>query len=148
MFTGEHHHTLDAKGRLTIPARYRELLDEGGFIGLGFDSNVLAVMPRKFYEEMSSQIKRQSITNPNMRQFSRFWHSQTEKIVLDKSGRIMVPQLLRTKRGLDGDVVIVGTGEYFELWPPAEWDAEMNRMLQAAPDAYAELDMSAPDASG
>ncbi|MBX3049552.1 MAG: division/cell wall cluster transcriptional repressor MraZ [Anaerolineales bacterium] len=142
MFLGEYHHSIDAKGRLTVPARFRQLLEDGGYITMGFDSNVV-VMPKEYFEARSKVLQEQNITDLRMRQLSRLWFSQAERIAPDGSGRIMVPQFLRNKRGLDADVVLVGSGDYFEIWPPAEWNEEAARIMKDAAEGYSEIDMSA-----
>lgn len=142
MFLGEYRHSIDAKGRLTVPARFRQLLEEGGYITMGFDSNVV-VMPRAYFEARSKVLQDQNITDQRTRQLARLWFSQAERIAPDGSGRIMVPQFLRSKRGLETDVVLVGSGDYFEIWPPSEWEQEAARILQDAAEGYSQIDMSA-----
>jgi len=146
MFLGEYLHAIDEKGRLTVPARYRQLLAEGGYITRGFDRNLMVLRIATF-EELSRKINKMSITQPNARELRRIVFSQAELIQPDKSGRVLIPQFLRDTMGLDGEVRVVGMGAYFEIWTPDAWQTQMTQLHEAQDNAsyFAELELFADE---
>jgi MraZ protein len=135
MFLGRYEHNIDDKGRLTIPARYRELLEEGAYVTQGIDHNLI-VHPVASFEEMSAKVNQLAFTDPVARQLKRYIFSNANRCDIDKAGRILLPQFLREIAQLDGTVILVGAGAYFEIWSPASW-AQQNATLQDT-DATAE----------
>jgi MraZ protein len=130
MFLGRYFHSLDSKGRLTIPSRYRELLSEGAFIIQGFDRNLLVMTPASF-QAISQRVNEKSITDSNARLLRRLIYSNGEQVEVDKAGRILIPQFLREVAGLDAEAVLVGVGDYFEIWSPSLWAEQNSRLLDA-----------------
>lgn len=130
MFLGQFYHNLDDKGRLTVPARYRDLLvPAGAYIMQGFDQNLI-VLPSENYEELFQRIRMATtITDPIARSLRRLVFSTADHVEVDKAGRILVPQFLRTYAGLECALVVVGMGDYFELWSPEAWKIQ-NEQLQ------------------
>lgn len=128
MFLGRYEHTIDDKGRLTIPARYRELLEDGAYVTQGFEHNLI-VHPVASFEEMSAKVNQLAITDPVARQLRRYIFSAAERCEFDKAGRILLPQFLRDMAKLDGSVVLVGAGAYFEIWSASNW-TQQNDALQ------------------
>jgi MraZ protein len=147
MFLGEYSHAIDEKGRLTVPARYRQLLAEGGYITRGFDHNLMVLRIASF-EEMSRKVNQMSLTNPNTRELRRVLFAQAQFVQPDKSGRILIPQFLREQMGLDGDVQVVGMGAYFEIWTQDAWQKQIAKLREAQDNAsyFAELDLFADEA--
>jgi MraZ protein len=143
MFLGQYHHNLDEKGRLTIPARFRDALAEGAFLTLGFDRN-LRLLTQADFELMAEKINHLSMTNPDIRQLRRLIFANASEVQLDRLGRTLIPQFLRDFAGLDGEAVIVGVGEAIEIWSPAAWSEQENTIQDADANAqrYAELDLS------
>jgi MraZ protein len=142
MFLGRYEHTIDEKGRLTIPARYRELLEDGAYVTQGFDHNLI-VHPITSFEELSTKVNQLAFTDPIARQLKRYIFSTAERCDIDKAGRILLPQFLRDIAGLDGTVVLVGAGAYFEIWATSNW-AHQNYTLQdtdAAAQRFAALSL-------
>ncbi len=142
MFLGRYEHTVDEKGRLTIPARYRDLLEDGAYVTQGFDHNLI-VHPISSFEEMSARINQLAFTDPVARQLKRYIFSTAERCEIDKAGRILLPQFLREIARLDGNVILIGAGAYFEIWSPADW-AQQNVSLQdteAAAQRFAVLSL-------
>jgi len=142
MFLGEYQHSLDKKGRLTVPARYRQLLAEGGYITQGFDRNLMVLRIAAF-ESMSAKVNQMSLTKSSARELRRVLFSRAERIEPDKNGRILLPSFLRQEIGLDGEVMVVGVGNYFEIWSPSTWQKQMKRLREAQDNAeyFAELDL-------
>ena len=127
MFLGRYNHSLDNKGRLTIPSRYREMIGDGAVVVQGFDRNLLVLSAASF-ERVTHEIKAESITNPQVRLLRRLVFSTAEPAEVDKAGRILIPAYLRQFAGLELEAVLVGVGDYFEIWSPVLW-AEQNERL-------------------
>ena len=147
MFLGRYQHTVDEKGRLTIPARYRDLLAaEGAYLTQGFDQN-LNVYPIPIFEKISIRINRQTMTDPSSRVLRRLMFSNAEMVVMDKAGRILIPQFLRDEVSLNNEAVIVGMGDYFEIWSPELWTNQTAMMAESEPLAvrFMDLDLSTGD---
>ena len=143
MFLGQYQHNLDEKGRLMIPARYRELLAAGAFIMQGFD-RCLMVMTDSHFQEVYERINAMNMADPNARLLRRLILSTAYPVEIDKIGRILVPQMLRQVNGLDGEAIVAGQGEYFEVWNPLEWNEQVNQLqdIEMNNQRFATLDLS------
>lgn len=142
MFLGQYEHSIDEKGRLTIPTRYRELLDGGAYVTQGFDGN-LWVFTNRAFEQISASIAASSVSDPKVRLLRRLFYSQADKVEVDKAGRMLIPQFLRQKNNLDGTVMVVGNGTYFEIWSKAAWAEQDNKIhdSSANEERFAALDL-------
>jgi MraZ protein len=143
MFLGQFEHTIDEKGRLTIPARFRDLLAEGAVITRGFDRNLMVLTATSF-DLLYQRINQKSMTDLNARLLKRLIFSNADKVDFDKAGRILIPQFLRQSANLLSSVMIVGVGDYFEIWSHECWD-EQTALLQdveATSQRFAALDLS------
>ncbi|MGD2164435.1 MAG: division/cell wall cluster transcriptional repressor MraZ [Anaerolineae bacterium] len=127
MFLGEFVHTLDSKGRLTIPAKFRESLDMGLVVTRGID-RCLAVFPMAEWEKLAAQVSELPMTDRQARAFRRFLFASASDVSPDKQGRILIPQNLREYAGLDGDVVIAGLSNYMEIWSTDAWQDEREQV--------------------
>ncbi len=127
MFLGSYQHNLDDKGRLMIPARFRETLDGGAYITQGFD-RCLMVMTGEYFRQVTAQLDNISMTDPSGRLLRRMILGNAFQVEIDKVGRVLVPQTLRQFAGLDGEAVVAGQGEYFEVWAPAAWEEQVKQM--------------------
>lgn len=143
MFLGQFRHNLDDKGRLTIPAVFRDSVGQGAFISQGFDRNVM-VMTAAYFQQVYERINAMSITDPAARLLRRLLLSNAYQVEVDKAGRILVPQNLRQFLGLDGEAIVVGQGEYFEIWSPTGWYEQMQAIEDTEANAgrFAALDLS------
>jgi MraZ protein len=144
MFLGQYEHTLDEKGRLTIPARFRELLSDGAYITRGFDNN-LFVLTAASFQTIYKQVNATSLTHPASRSLRHLLLGNAERVDVDKTGRILIPQFLRQSANIDSNAFVVGAGSFFEIWSPEGW-AEQNRLLddaEANAQLYSALDLSA-----
>jgi len=143
MFLGQYRHNLDDKGRLTIPARFRELLVDGAFITQGFDQNLM-VLTVPAFESVFQRVNQMSITDPVSRQLKRLIFATAGQVKVDKAGRILLPPYLRDLSGLDGEAMVVGVGDYFEIWSPAAWQDQLDILQDAETNAqrFAALDLS------
>ncbi|HIS30122.1 MAG TPA: division/cell wall cluster transcriptional repressor MraZ [Candidatus Limivivens intestinipullorum] len=120
MFMGEYNHTVDTKGRLIIPARFREELGEEFIITKGLDG-CLFVFPQNEWQEFEKKLQGLPLTNKSARQFTRFFVAGATPCELDKQGRILLPQTLREFAGLDKDVVLTGMMNRVEIWSKEKW---------------------------
>jgi MraZ protein len=129
MFLGQFQHNLDEKGRLMIPARYRELLAAGAYITQGFDK-CLMVMTDVNFGQVYERINAMNLADPTARLLRRLILSNAYAVEVDKVGRILVPQNLRQGIALENEAIVAGQGEYFEVWTPAAWNEQMNQLQE------------------
>ncbi|MBK9779522.1 MAG: division/cell wall cluster transcriptional repressor MraZ [Anaerolineales bacterium] len=144
MFLGQFQHNLDDKGRLMIPARFRELLEGGAYITQGFDK-CLMVLTEAYFKQVYERIEAMNLADPTARLLRRLILSNAYPIEVDKVGRILVPQNLRTFLGVpSGELVVAGQGEYFEVWTPATWAEQMALLqdVEANNARFSTLDLS------
>jgi MraZ protein len=145
MFLGQFYHNLDSKGRLTLPVRLRELLagEDGAYILHGFDQNLMLVTAASF-EIIYNRINHMSMTDPTARLLRRLIFSGAVMAEFDKAGRVLLPQFLTDAVGIVNEAVIVGAGDYVEIWSPKEWTAQTSQLNDVAVTAgrFAALDLS------
>lgn len=133
MFLGQHHLTLDKDARIPVPSRFSGPLSEGGVITQGFDRN-LWILPAAKFQLLCQRISAMNIADPKARLLLRLLLGQACELVTDESGGIQIPRNLREYAELDKEIVLVGQGDYFEIWDTAQWqnqeiqlgDAEAN----------------------
>lgn len=125
MFMGEYNHTIDAKGRLIVPAKFREILGDNFIVTKGLDG-CLFVYPNDEWTRFEEKLKSLPLTNKNARQFTRFFLAGAAACEVDKQGRILLPQVLREFASLEKDVVLVGVASRIEIWSRECWDESMN----------------------
>ena len=133
MFLGQYEHTIDEKGRMTIPARFREMLEDGAYIMLGLDQNLM-VMTASYYEQKAEKANEQSITNEDARMLKRLLFSTASRVEFDKAGRILIPQFLRNLTGMQNSAVVVGVGQLFEIWTPERWGEQLTQLQDSQID--------------
>jgi MraZ protein len=143
MFLGQYTHTMDTKGRLTIPARFRGLLAPGAYITQGFEQNLM-VLTAAAFERISTRVNSMSLTDPTARQLKRLIFATADWVEVDSSGRILIPQFLREVSGVNGEAIIVGAGDYFEIWSPPAWQPKAVELLDTETNAqrFAVLELS------
>ena len=144
MFLSQFQHNLDDKGRLMIPARYRDLLAAGAFITQGFDK-CLMVMTDGYFKEVYERINNMNMADASARMLRRLILSNAYPVEVDKVGRILVPQNLREFLGVSsGELTVAGQGDYFEVWTPADWKSQMDNLqdVEANQQRFATLDLS------
>jgi MraZ protein len=125
MFMGEYNHTIDAKGRLIIPVRFREGLGDVFVMTKGLDG-CLFIFPMDEWEAFEKKLRALPLTSKNARTFSRFFVSGATECELDKQGRILVPQTLREFACLDKEVVLAGNLSRIEVWSKKKWSENCN----------------------
>ncbi|ADY55001.1 Protein mraZ [Syntrophobotulus glycolicus DSM 8271] len=140
MFMGEYLHTIDNKGRLIVPVKFRESLGDHFIATKGLD-NCLFIFPLKEWKSFEEKLKQLPISRPNARSFVRFFFSGAAECELDKQGRILLPANLREYASLDKDVILAGVMNRIEIWDNSRWkDYSSN-----AEDHYAEAAESLVD---
>ena len=120
MFMGEFNHTIDAKGRLIIPSRFREELGQEFVMTKGLDG-CLFVFPMNEWELFEQKLRTLPLTQKSARKFTRFFVAGATECELDKQGRILLPQTLREFAQLEKDVVLSGNLNRVEIWSKANW---------------------------
>lgn len=122
MFMGEYSHSIDPKGRLIVPAKFREQLGEEFVVTAGLDG-CLTIYASSDWKAFEEKIQALPLTNPSARKFSRFFLASACQCELDKQGRILLPQKLREMASLEKDVVLAGVGNRVEIWDREKWIA-------------------------
>jgi len=140
VFLGEYQHSLDAKGRIILPSKFRGLLADGCVLTRGLDK-CLAVYPPPEWESVSARLRESSQSNRQVRDFLRIWYASAVEEEPDKQGRITVPEHLREYAGLEREVTVTGRGEFAEIWSRTAW---AQRLSEGLPN-YADLSESNPD---
>lgn len=148
MFLGQYEHSMDTKGRLMIPARFRDLLDGGAFITQGFD-RCLMVMTGEYFRAVYENLSSMNLADPAARLLRRMILANAFPIDVDKVGRVLVPQALRDFAGLSSTAIVTGQGEYFEVWTPDFWNEMIARIqdTEANIQRFSTLNLSTRPAS-
>ena len=137
MFLGEYIYTLDDKGRLTIPSRFRDQFEHGVVITRGLDG-CLFVFTHEDWQKLTEILgEKLSFTQEKARHLVRFLCSGATDAVADRQGRILIPAFLREYAKLEADVVIAGANTRLELWNPEKW-REMMREVESNVEMIAE----------
>lgn len=125
MFMGEYNHNIDAKGRLIVPAKFREALGDEFVVTKGLDG-CLFVYSNSEWNAFEEKLRTLPLTNKNARQFTRFFLAGAAACEVDKQGRILLPQVLREFAKLEKDVVLVGVASRIEIWSKEVWEESVN----------------------
>lgn len=120
MFMGEYSHTVDTKGRLIIPAKFRNQLGDQ-FILIKWLEHSLYGFPLNEWDKFESKLNELPMTNKEARAFKRFVFSSATEAEFDKQGRITIPQPLREYARIAKDTVVTGSGTGFEIWDATSW---------------------------
>ena len=132
MFRGEFNHTIDAKGRLIIPVKFREKLGEHFIVTKGLDG-CLSVYPEEEWKQFEEKLTALSLIKKETRQLTRFFVAGAAEVELDKQGRILIPGPLREHAALEKDVVLVGMLNRVEIWDKTRYmDSEVEDMDEVA----------------
>lgn len=141
MFIGEHQHTLDEKGRIIIPSKFRADLGLEFVMTKGLD-NCLFIYPKSEWEILEAKLKTLPLTSNDARAFVRFFFSGASESTLDKQGRVLIPSNLREHSRLDKDAVIIGVSTRIEIWSKDHWNNyidEDNLSYESIAESMAEL---------
>ncbi|GIL15850.1 MAG: transcriptional regulator MraZ [Chloroflexota bacterium] len=133
MFVGEYSHNLDDKGRLTLPARMRELLGVSVVVTRGLE-RCLLVFPAADFEKFLFGINTVGMGGADVRGLSRYFSSKATEDSPDKQGRVNLPQTLREYANLNGEVMVVGAFDHVELWNPSLYEQQDMELVKNVPD--------------
>lgn len=120
MFLGTHNPRLDEKGRLILPARFRDEL-AGGLVITKGQERCLYVFTAPEFQRIAAQLNEAPVTNKQARSYSRVFFAGAHDEIPDKQGRVMIPTHLREYAGLDRDVIVIGASTRVEIWDPQAW---------------------------
>ncbi len=134
MFVGEYQHTVDTKGRLIIPQKFRDGLGEKFIATKGLD-NCLFVYPMEAWQQIEQKFKTIPSTSKDARAFARLFFSGATECELDKQGRILLPANLREHAALEKDAVVLGVSTKVEIWSRENW----NKYSSEAEPTYEEI---------
>jgi MraZ protein len=126
MFLGEYEHTVDAKGRVAIPARFRAQMDRGAVISKGMGT-CLSIYTMDRWEEKSNELVTGK-SSDELRDFERWIYPSASEIELDGQGRMIIPAKLRAYANLGSEVTIAGVRDHFEIWDRAIWQQYQERL--------------------
>lgn len=129
MFLGRYAHSLDTKGRIAIPSRFRDAIGGEAVITRGIDP-CLTLYPMAAWEPLAAKVSALSISDPDARAFRRMVFAEAAAVELDRQGRILIPPELRRYAGLESEAIVVGMHSYVEIWGPAQWEAQAEMMDQ------------------
>ncbi len=121
MFMGEYHHTIDTKGRLIIPSKFREVLGDDFVVTKGLDG-CLFVYDNTEWSIFEEKLKALPLVNKESRKFVRFFLAGAACVEVDKQGRVLIPSMLREFAALDKEVVLTGVGGRIEIWNKDRWE--------------------------
>lgn len=133
MFSGEYEHSIDAKGRIIMPLKFRESLGNVFYITKGLDRNLLVYSAeawQNFYEKLSKL----PMADKNARGFSRLFLSGAVECEADKQGRVLLPATLRNYAGIIKNATVIGNGDKIEIWSTENWNSYIDNL---DPDAVA-----------
>lgn len=128
MFIGEYKHSLDEKGRVIVPSKYREKLGDCFILTKGLDG-CLFIYTLPEWTLFEQKLKGLPLTNTNARKFVRFFLSGAIECMTDKQGRVLIPTHLRVYSEIEKDIVFIGMSNRIEVWSSSKWEAYNNESL-------------------
>ncbi len=135
MFLGKFAHTIDDKGRITVPAKFRERLAQGLVVTTGIDA-CLWLFPLDVWETLADKIVALPLTDPRARDFRRRVFADASHAVPDKQGRVNLPSYLREYAHIDNQAIIAGLYDHCEIWAPEIWREHQERS-RSDPEGHA-----------
>lgn len=131
MFLGEYTHSLDSKGRLTIPAKFRDQLAPGLIVTRSPLDRCLLAMPQGKWQEVAEKINSLPLADPRSALLRRAIFSAAEDYKPDKQGRILIGQRLRDYAQIQDDIIVAGVNTFIELWNPTLWEEKVLTQLES-----------------
>ena len=143
MFLGQFIHSVDDKGRITVPVRFRQSLSDGAFVTQGFERNLMVYTTESFVT-LARSAKSLTTTNPEARAIRRVIFGGATEVDVDSQGRILIPGFLREYAQLEAEAAIVGAGEYFEIWNADIWQKELEAVTDPEVNAqrFSDFDLT------
>ena len=134
MFRGASSIALDSKGRIAVPARYREKIQSASegemVVTIDLVLPCLLLFPLDEWERLEHELNKLSSTNPTHARIKRILITHANECELDKAGRILLPQMLRDHAGLEKNVVLAGLGKMFQIWQGEKWNAQIRADIE------------------
>ncbi len=141
MIIGEYRHSIDQKGRTSLPAKFKKEMGKVVYITRGIDDGVIDVYTKKSWDILQEKLSALPMTIEANRNFKRFIIGSSAEVSADKQGRVLVPQALRDYAGIsDGKVVWTGVGDKAEIWSEEKWDKNSNENIENIGEITAALD--------
>lgn len=134
LFLGTYEPRLDEKGRLILPAKFRDEMSGGVVLTRG-QERCLYAFPRAEFEQIHAQLRQAPLTSKQARDYMRVFLSGATDEVPDRQGRVTIPSILRRYAGLERDLAVIGSGSKVEIWDAKAWAD----YLQAQEDTYAQI---------
>ena len=131
MFLGEYTHTIDEKGRLTIPAKFRGELASGLVATRGFEKNLM-LFPLRGWQDLAERIISRPMGESDVRTFRRRVFSGAVDLTPDRQGRIVLPPFLRNFADIDSEVIVAGMYNYVEVWSMHGWNGVLETIEQSS----------------
>ena len=125
-FVGQFQHSLDAKSRLILPAKFRVEFDRGGHLSPNTEGCVALWTPGEFARQAEERLVQSRNGGAHQRQQARYWAANSSDVEFDKQGRFALPGAIREYGRLTGDVLIVGVLDHVELWDPSVYAEQVN----------------------
>ncbi len=122
MFIGEYQHSIDEKGRLAVPVKFRNELAQGAVVTRGLDSS-LFLFPKEEWDKLATKLANLPLGQSDTRAFARLMLAGAMDVELDKQGRVILPEYLRQYAGLGKNVVVAGLYTRMEIWDATKWEA-------------------------
>lgn len=138
MFIGEYKHTIDEKGRLAVPVKFRVKLSKGAVVTRGLD-NCLFLYTGEEWKNLAKRLAKLPISRANTRAFSRLMLAGAMDVSLDKQGRIILPDYLRKYAGIGKNVVIAGLYNRLEIWDEKKWESYKSGTEKSSGDIAEQL---------
>jgi MraZ protein len=135
MLLGEYEHTIDDKGRITLPSKFREHFKSGIVITRGMDKCLYAYTPAEWQKAIENRLGHLNQFSPDSRKLQRFFFSGAVETTPDKQGRVMLPPAPAQRAALKREVVIAGVYDHLEIWDRSAWRAQMKEIEEQAEDA-------------
>jgi MraZ protein len=144
-FRGTYDHTLDAKKRLTVPARYRATLADGVVLAMPVDLRpcVLVWRPQQYEDYALRAMADVPPLSSKLAKLERFFYGNSQETELDAAGRVMIPAFLADHASLRKDVLVVGAGNRMELWDKAAWNEHRAELISSVAELTASVDAAA-----
>ena len=143
MYLGQYHLDLDKDYRMVVPAGFRELFAQGAYVTRGFEQNLLVISEQDF-QERYKQVAALNITDPDARLLQRLLLGNAVRIEINASGQVLLPLELMAFAGLEKEIILVGQGDYFEVWAPAQWEKQSAILQDTSANSgrFAHLDLA------
>lgn len=129
MFLGEYEHTIDVKGRMAVPAKFRAQMDRGAVVSKGMGT-CLSVYAVEHWEQRSNELVA-GMSSDELRDFERRIYPSASEIELDAQGRMVIPAKLRAYANLKNEVTVAGVRDHFEIWDRSAWQAYQEQLDSA-----------------